>query len=148
MRATGLRSFMHEMTGFLGTGIIQERFQMSGINCALNDKLKIIVKTFANCLAHNFRSLGVTLSGPTVLALLSLRNSLQTSCSDTCKNRFALGLDLVFKSGSQITDFFTKIVFVKTVVKFMDNSFVKTVVKFMDNSENEIFIINIIGFVN
>ena len=33
VRATGLRSFMHEMTGFLGTGIIQERFQMSGINC-------------------------------------------------------------------------------------------------------------------
>ena len=48
VRATGLRSFMHEMTGFLGTGIVQEHFQMSGTKCVLNDKLKITVKISAN----------------------------------------------------------------------------------------------------
>ena len=40
VNATGLGSFLHDITGFFGTGTIQDRFQSLGMDRELKDKVK------------------------------------------------------------------------------------------------------------
>ena len=47
-RATGLRSFIKDTTDFFATGIMQDLFQIVGIEHVLKRRLKIIVKIRAS----------------------------------------------------------------------------------------------------
>ena len=44
VKATGLKSFKHEITGFVGTGIIQDCFYVKGMDRVVKERLKIDVK--------------------------------------------------------------------------------------------------------
>ena len=76
--ATGRKSFMQVVCGFLGTGMIMDFLKSSGTTAWASVLLKISVYTSASSAAQAFRTLGDTPSGPAALRGLTFCRDLKT----------------------------------------------------------------------